>query len=214
MDMDQLHRILKNIRSGKQNCDFLIATIHAHESSNDIFPELPADFLQRLARAAIDAGADAFMTTGIHHLGPIEIYKNRPIFYGLGNFFWSDIQEPLPADLYRGNREIIGNSFQHPEMVTDGDLTNILNARAFANDLTFQTVLAQSTFNKTGLSEVRLYAVDLGYGQKLTKSGTPRWADPKKALEILERVQKISRSYGTNLLIENNIGIIRSIVKE
>lgn len=209
MDKFDLQGILKSIRSGKQNSDFLIATIHAHESANNIFPELPAEFLHDLARACIDAGADTFMTTGIHHLGPIEVYKNKPIFYGLGNFFWSDIQEPLPSDLHSGNRELVGKAFQHPEMVTDPDLTNVLNARSFANDATFQTVVAVSRFEKGGLSEVRLYPVDLGYGRKLTESGTPRLADPANAATILQRVQKISIPYGTNLVIENNIGLIR-----
>ena len=39
------------------------------------------------AKAAIDAGADAFLGTGVHVLRGIEIYKGRPIFYGLGEFF-------------------------------------------------------------------------------------------------------------------------------
>jgi poly-gamma-glutamate capsule biosynthesis protein CapA/YwtB (metallophosphatase superfamily) len=209
MDPADLAGILKNIREGKQNCDFLIVTIHAHESSNDTFLELPADFLKDLARAAIDAGADAFMTTGIHHLGPIEVYKSRPIFYGLANFFWSDIQEPLPADLHQKNRDLLAQAFKHPEKATDADLTAVLNARSFANDLIFQTVVTESRFEKSGLSEIRLYPVDLGYGRKLTESGIPRLASPGMASQILKRLQDLSAPYDTKILIENNIGIIR-----
>ncbi len=61
MDEQDLAAILKNIRSGKQHSDFLIATIHSHETSDDSDPEKPADFLKDLARAAIDAGADSFI---------------------------------------------------------------------------------------------------------------------------------------------------------
>ena len=39
--------------------------------------------------AAIDAGADVVMGTGPHFPLPVEIYKGRPIFYGLGNFTFS-----------------------------------------------------------------------------------------------------------------------------
>jgi len=209
MNKQDLAAILKSIRSGKQHSDFLIATIHSHETLNANSPEQPADFLKDLARASIDAGADIFMVTGIHHLGPIELYKGKPIFYGLGNFFWSDIQEPLPHDLYQGNADLIGKAFQHPDQITDADLTNVMNARAFANDLTFQTMIAQSIFANGSASEIVLYPIDLGYGQKLTKSGIPRLADSKKASEILNRLKRISAPYGTNIEIQNNTGLIR-----
>ncbi|MCZ6695747.1 MAG: CapA family protein, partial [Acidobacteria bacterium] len=107
-----LAEILKSIRLGKQHSDFLIATIHAHQSAFDRYA--PGGFLQELARAAIDAGADAFITHGIHHLGPIEVYEGKPIFYGLANFFWSDIQEPLAPDLHEAYRDLIAKAFLDP----------------------------------------------------------------------------------------------------
>ncbi|MBN1223372.1 MAG: CapA family protein [Candidatus Aminicenantes bacterium] len=210
MDSDDLAEILKSIRQGKQNSDFLIAAVHSHESSSEVWPEPPAAFLQELARAAVDGGADAFVTTGHHHLGPIEIYKGKPVFYGLGNFFWSDIQEPLPADLHRRNRELLKQAFQYPERATDADLTAVLNAKSFNNDLTFQSIIAECRFRQGGIEEIRLYPVDLGYGRTLTESGLPRTASPEKAQEILKRLQKLSRPYGTEILIENNVGIIHS----
>jgi poly-gamma-glutamate capsule biosynthesis protein CapA/YwtB (metallophosphatase superfamily) len=209
MDQEDLAAILKNIRSGKQHSDFLIATIHSHETLNTETPEKPADFLHDLARASIDAGADIFLVTGHHHLGPIELYKGKPIFYGLGNFFWSDIQEPLPHDLYQANADLLKKAFQHPDQITAADLTNVLNAQAFANDLTFQTMIAQSSFANGTASEIVLYPIDLGYGEKLTKSGIPRLADSNKASEILDRLKAISQPYGTNIEIQNNTGVIR-----
>lgn len=209
MDPADLSAILKAIRQGKENADFLFATIHSHESLNEDFPDLPAEFLSDLAHQAIDAGADAFFTTGIHHVGPIEVYKGRPIFYGLGNFFWSDIQEPLPADLYNANREKLAKAFDHPERATDADLGAVLNAESFNNEITFETIIAQSRFFRGRLSEVRIYPIDLGYGRTLTESGIPRIAAPQKARKILERLQKISQPYGTRIVIENNLGMIR-----
>jgi poly-gamma-glutamate synthesis protein (capsule biosynthesis protein) len=214
MNSNDLAAILKNIRSGKQNADFLIATIHSHEVLDDRWPEQPAEFLKDLAKASIDAGADIFLVTGHHHLGPIEIYKNKPIFYGLGNFFWSDIQEPLPAELHQMNSKLLKDAFQHPDRTTDADLTNVLNARAFANEVTFQTMIAQSIFSTGRLNEIRIYPVDLGYGKKLTESGIPRIADPKQATTILNRLKEISKPYGTNIEIGNNIGIIRNVSPE
>ncbi len=209
MNSDDLAAILKGIRQGKQNSDFLIASIHSHEPLNAEFFEEPAEFLRELAHATINAGADAFFTTGIHHIGPIEIYRGRPIFYGLANFFWSDMYESLPSDLYLRNQTRLSKAFKYPEKATDSDLTALLNVPSFANDLTFQTFIAQSRFERGAVSEIRLYPVDLGYGRILTESGIPRIASPEKAQEILRRVQTISKPYGTNIVIENNIGIVR-----
>jgi len=196
-------------------------TIHSHEpadttsadSKND-FGDAPAEFVHELAKAAIDAGADAFLTTGIHHLGPIEIYKGRPIFYGLGNFFWSDIQEPMPADFYAQYQESIRGAFNNPEKATDADMANVLNAESFAGDLPFESVISESRFEQGRLSEIRLYPVDLGYGMRLTESGIPRAATANKAMKILKRLADISGPYGTRMRIENSqpwnyVGVIR-----
>jgi poly-gamma-glutamate synthesis protein (capsule biosynthesis protein) len=198
---------LKSIRQGKQHSDFLIATIHAHEEGAGCAE--PGDFLPDLARAAIDAGADAFIAHGVHALGPIEIYKRRPIFYGLANFFWSDMQEPMPATLYEGNRDLLKTAFGDPARATDADLTGLLNASGFDDELVFQTVIAVSRFEKGELVELRLHPVDLGYGMRLTKSGVPRLASPAAGRAILERLARISRPYGTALVIEKDVGVIR-----
>ena len=42
--------------------------------------------MQEIAHAAIDAGADVVMGHGPHHPLPIEFYRGRPVFYGLGSF--------------------------------------------------------------------------------------------------------------------------------
>jgi poly-gamma-glutamate synthesis protein (capsule biosynthesis protein) len=221
MDPDDLAGILKAVRLGKQHSDFLLVTIHSHEPQdtsssepkND-FADTPADFVHEFAKAAIDAGADAFLTTGIHHLGPIEIYKRRPIFYGLGNFFWSDIQEPMPADFYAQYRQSIEGAFKEPNKATDADTMNALNAEYFAGDPPFESVITQSRFDRGQLSEVRLYPVDLGYGMKLTESGIPRAASAETAMKILKRLQTLSAPYGTKIEIENSpdwhyVGVIR-----
>jgi poly-gamma-glutamate capsule biosynthesis protein CapA/YwtB (metallophosphatase superfamily) len=42
-------------------------------------------YMTDIAHAAIDAGADIVMGHGPHYSLPVEVYKGRPIFYGLGN---------------------------------------------------------------------------------------------------------------------------------
>lgn len=47
-------------------------------------------YQQQIAHAAIDAGADIIMGHGVHYITPIEIYKHKPIFYGLGCFSFNE----------------------------------------------------------------------------------------------------------------------------
>ena len=221
MDTQDLADILKAVRQGKQHSDFLLVTIHSHEAANlsspdakNDFADVPAEFLHALAREAIDAGADAFFTTGIHHLGPIEIYKGRPIFYGLANFFWSDIQEPMPADVYSQYRESLLGAFTDPEKATDADFENVLNAESFAGTLPFESVITESRFDHGQVTEIRLYPVELGYGLKLTESGIPRVASQDAASRILKRIQGMSAPLGTRVELESSpewhsIGVIR-----
>jgi hypothetical protein len=216
MDPVDLSAIMNGIRQGRQNSDFLVATIHSHEaerssaadSQTDML-DTPAHFLQDLAHSAIDTGADAFITTGIHHLGPIEVYRGRPIFYGLGNFFWGETDESLTSDVYQQYRETNDSAFKHPERATDTDVSIQQTYPYFAGDIVYESVVAVAQFRQGRLSELRLYPIDLGYGRPLTDSGTPRLAGADKARSILMRLQKMSGPYGTQIEIQNNVGIIR-----
>jgi len=42
-------------------------------------------YMTEIGHAAIDAGADVVMGHGPHYSLPVELYKSRPIYYGLGN---------------------------------------------------------------------------------------------------------------------------------
>jgi poly-gamma-glutamate capsule biosynthesis protein CapA/YwtB (metallophosphatase superfamily) len=200
---------IKAAKSGSNPARYVIASIHAHEGIADEDPpaswQNPARFLTAIAHAAIDSGADVFIATGIHHLGGMEIYKQKPIFYGIGNFVWSDIQEPLSEELYGSNAvgRVLERSFQHPERATDNDLSIALDAEEFATagpkvlNQTFQSVLLRIDYDDTvaghPLKEVRLYPIDLGYGAKLTRIGIPRLSSNDDiSKSVLDRIVGLS----------------------
>ncbi|MGA2189575.1 MAG: CapA family protein [Steroidobacteraceae bacterium] len=206
MDAEDVAEIMKNIRSARENADFVIVSIHAHECSNGCDeanqPRGAGDFLKRLAHEAIDSGADLFVTTGNHNLGPIELYRSpqrgvRPILYGLGNFFWSDVQDPLPHDLFQGNRALLSSAWQDPAKATDYDLTAPLNRVSFAHEFTFTSVIAVSRFEANQLAELRLYPVEDGYGERLTRSGIPRLVTSKAAATaIFRQITEATQQFG------------------
>jgi poly-gamma-glutamate capsule biosynthesis protein CapA/YwtB (metallophosphatase superfamily) len=200
MNDGDLREILKSIRQGKQNSDFLVATIHSHEPD---WSDQPADFLVKLAHSSIDEGADAFIGHGPHLLKGIEIYKGKPIFYSLGNFFFQVVtQEPIPAELYEA---LNGDA----RALTENEIAAKLLKAYFTSPVWYQSVIAVSRFDRGQLSEVRLYPVDLGAKAGNVNQGIPRFASPPVAKTILENLQRLSRPFGTTIANENGVGVIR-----
>lgn len=192
-------RILRNVRQGKQFSDFVIATNHDHSPGN--WSEEPPDYARSFAYKLIDAGADAHVIHGPHRLRGIEIYKNRPIFYSLGNFIFDSLQTPLGADMFA--------AYGKDAMVdTEADLQGA-TIRDFADPAFYESVVAISKFQQNQLVELLLYPVELGFSKRLANRGVPCLAPPTQARNILERLQKLSRPFGTQISIEDNIGLIR-----
>ncbi len=211
MNREDLKEILRSIRNGKQQANFLIATIHTHEDTSSLvmpfLSEYPADFLVDLAHQAIDNGADMFVGTGIHALRSIEIYKGKPIFYGLAQFVYQlnlgavGLQrwraqglDPYGAD--KTDAELNWEVWADPRQTRMGQDN-------------MESVLAECRFDGGRLVEVRLHPIDLGLSSPLSDKGIPRAASPDVAKRIFERLQRISQPYGTTIAVEGNVGVIR-----
>jgi poly-gamma-glutamate synthesis protein (capsule biosynthesis protein) len=205
MDEADVAAFLRAIRGGKQTADFLIATIHSHEPGNsaEAVPttdslDQPAEFVRVLARAAIDAGADMWVTHGIHHVGGVEIYKGRPILYGMGNLFWAyEIDSPQPSDSIRANAKASREAFKYPERASPHDVFS--NDLYFANPLPYESFVAEARWTNNQLAELRLYPVELGYQRRKSETGVPRPTTAAHARSILERVALQSKPYGTRI---------------
>jgi len=195
---DHLRAELRAVRLGSQHSDYLVATLHSHEAAAEATPTEPAAIVGELGRKAIDAGSGAFVTTGIHRLGPVEIYRGRPVFHGMGNFFWSDIQQPLPGELYRVHRDLLAGASL--DEVTDADLSSLLNAASFDHPWVFESAVAQCRYDYDGgLAELLLHPVELGRGRGLTTSGIPRLAGAEQGRDIIERLAESSAPFGTRI---------------
>ena len=70
------------VKAAKENADFVIFSFH-WGPNHQWFPD--AD-IRRLGRLLIDFGVDLIHGHSSHHIQGIEIYKGKPIFYGMGNF--------------------------------------------------------------------------------------------------------------------------------
>jgi len=188
----------------------MIVTIHAHQTTSylakaqsvagspDVIPigqtkegldHYPADFVVKLAHESVDTGADMFVAHGVHSLAGVEIYKGKPVFYGVSNFV-----------------------FQFGLQFGPGDdiLANERGLSALENPASQEAVLATSHFEGGRLTEVRLYPVDLGGARRpISQMGIPMTPSPDDAQRILRNLQTYSKPFGTKIAIEGNVGVIR-----
>jgi poly-gamma-glutamate capsule biosynthesis protein CapA/YwtB (metallophosphatase superfamily) len=194
------YEVLSAIREGKRNADLAVFTIHAHENKDgmdDLAMGDPADFLIELFRDAVDAGADVVMGGGPHSMRGIEIYKGKPIFYGLAVF------------LFRGN--IVRNQHERTEFYGPASGSQPpppatgAGARASWND----GFVATTTFRSGVLKVIRLYPLDHERGVPVEQRAPTRLASPQRAREILEKLQKFSARFGTRISIEGSVGELR-----
>ena len=192
------------IRDAKQMAHYVVTYTHAHEAA----PEgntVPAQFVTEYARAAVDAGADVWAGSGPHVLRGIEIYKGKVILYSLGNFiFENDLVIPQPQDNY--------HNF---DLGVEALPAEFFNARTDfdrktwpANPLMWESVVADVTFRGGRPAVVTLTPITLGFGNQRTDRGYPQLANLTAANKILQDLQKLSKPYGTTIVIKDGIGTI------
>lgn len=206
IDDEALAGNLRAIQQASQHADVVVAAAHSHQG--DSRPGEPHDFLRRWGHEAVDHGADIVVISGPHRLAPVELYRGRPIFFGLGNFVWSEIEEPIQRYFYDESRSMLRERFDDVSAVTDADLTGVLNENSFGNDGTFQAVLARVRLGPDGLEELRLHPVDLGRHEPVTRRGVPRTPAPEVAEEILEQLRAISEPLGTTVKLDGGTGLV------
>ena len=78
-DAAYLDELRKDVEALRPQVDILVGSFHWGLGRE------PLQYMKEIAHAAIDAGADIIMGHGPHYPLPIEVYRGRPIFYGMGN---------------------------------------------------------------------------------------------------------------------------------
>ena len=81
----EVDAMMSDIAEAKRQADVVLASFHWGDATR---PTVLTDHEWRTARSAIDAGADVVVGHHHHVLRGVEVYRGKPIFYGLGNFIW------------------------------------------------------------------------------------------------------------------------------
>ena len=191
--------ITSEVARARAEADIVIVTIHAHE--NGATRAEPATFLPAFARACVDAGAHAFFGHGPHVLRGIELYKGRPIFYSLGNFYFqAETIQQIPEEIY-SNCQITSTA--------PSDFFKKVMGRMFEDDVYWEAIAPRLTFEDGRLVEATLYPVDLRRSEPPTRRGTPMLARGAVADRILKRQAELSQPFNTAVTFDNGVGTIR-----
>jgi len=84
-----LSPLIEDVKKLKSSVDMVAVSLHwgIEESNNETQEQ------RRIAHALIDAGADIIIGHHPHVIQGLEIYKNRPILYSLGNYIFDQNDE-------------------------------------------------------------------------------------------------------------------------
>ncbi|MCG7205126.1 CapA family protein [Streptomyces arenae] len=181
------------VAEAKKQADLVFVALHCHEGVDGRWnTEVGAEFLRPLAHKLIDAGANAILGSGPHMLRGMELYRNRPICYSLGNFIFTlETMDSFPVEVYEQQGMPLNS--------TAADLYD--RVTGYATERRFwESVVAEFAFDDDGdLAGCELVPVTSGFGAPRSQRGCPVQADENDSLRILEHLDGLSRPFDTRI---------------
>ena len=197
IDKRDIARVEKAIFEASLQADYIMISVHSHQISGDAKEE-PSQFLKDFAHRCIDAGAHAVVGHGPHLLRPIEVYKDCPIFYSLGDFV---------LQLY--NVETAPEDFFQKHGLTSASTVHELLAKRSKNFTVglmtdkrmFRSVIPLWETEGTKLKSLTLMPIEMCMDGNKAETGLPKKScNP----EIFEYLRDMCKPYGTVLTLRKD----------
>jgi poly-gamma-glutamate synthesis protein (capsule biosynthesis protein) len=193
-------RLEKAIYEASMQADYIMVSIHSHQITGELKEQVP-DFLEEICHAAIDMGANAVIGHGPHLLRPVEVYKDSPIFYCLGDFV---------LELY--SIEFAPEDFYEKQGLTSSDTVHDLLKKRSANFTRglmeearmMQTVIPYWETNGGKLTKLEFLPVELVKDGNKSEEGLPRIARDRAFMDYFA---KISAPYGVEMEYDEKSGV-------
>lgn len=197
-----MQRVEKAIYEARMQSDYILVSIHSHEVSGDR-KENPADFLVEFAHHCIDVGAHAVIGHGPHLLRSVEIYKNCPIFYSLGNFVIHNECIPYAPE----------EMFARQGMTSDATMRELFYDRSagytrglMRDRRMLESVIPYFEMEDGKLTKLELMPIEMHFDDPVWRSGNPRFSNRHG---IIERLAEMSCPYGTKIIVdERGYGVV------
>ncbi len=99
---EDLKAFAEDIAQAAASHDVVMVSVHWGDFTQ---PFVLTDHERRLAHAAVDAGADIILGHHHHMLRGVELYRGKPIFYGLGHYLFDlpNLPQRIAKDGYLGS---------------------------------------------------------------------------------------------------------------
>jgi poly-gamma-glutamate synthesis protein (capsule biosynthesis protein) len=210
LNKNDLDALVASVSNAHRQSDWVIVSSHTHESGKG--QQNPPDFLVQAAHAAIDAGADIFVSHGPHILRGIEIYKGKPIFYSLGNFiFENETMLYQPAESY--------DELKLPDTATVADFFDArsgTDTRGFpVNKGVWESAIAEVSFHPDHtLDKITLIPIGLGYQEPRSQRGRPRLATSEQSKITIDEIARLSKPFGTTVTYRAGRGVVDAAAKK
>ena len=201
---EDLDGIAAVVRNASKQADYTIVNSHTHEGGADRYQ--PPQFFVTFAHAMIDAGADVVSASGPHVLRGVEIYKGKPILYGLANFIFENetlLRQPPE------NYEPLGMTPESGVGDFNDRRSNNDTIGFPADERIWESVIAVPRFAGKQLVELKLYPITLGYKKPRPQRGWPMFAPPERAKKIIDDVVAFSAPYGTGIDFKGGVGVVK-----
>lgn len=195
---NDMKRVERAIYEAKLKADYIIVSVHSHQVGGER-KEDPAEFLVQFAHKCIDLGANAIVGHGPHLLRPIEVYKDSPIFYSLGDF----ITELYDVDV--APYEFFEKHNEDPASTVHDLLKN--RSKNFTVGLMedpkmMMTVIpCWETDEDNKLTKITLMPVKAPMKGKKSLVGLPRKTEDS---DLYEYLKEMCLPYGTHIIKEND----------
>ena len=192
LNKKDLERLKASIREAELCADYVMVSVHHHQNEGMDKANVP-EFHKTLFRNIIDWGADAVVGHGPHLLRAIEVYKDKPIFYSLGDFLIQLYDVAFaPEDFYAKYG-----------MNSDDSVIELLKKRSrdFTTGLMAQKEMREAIipFWETDgkkLKSLKLMPVYASCGEGKYLEGLPQIA---KDTAFMEKLAELSKPYGVEI---------------
>ena len=199
---EDMKRITDMIAEARFMADYVVVSMHNHElhgTSKETVDPVSIEF----AHQCIDAGADAVIGTGPHLLRPMEVYKNKPVFYCLGDFIIQlETIQRAPDGMF-AKQKLNGNERLD---VMFNKRSNFGQRGLCYDPIMYKSVIPYWEADAEGnLTKMTFMPIEEQFAMPRPRAG---WPQKNCSMQIIEHFAEMSKAWNVDIKVENGLGVL------